>query len=102
MALNNIHVESQAMTAAVSKAGDVQTSIMDFEKQLTNMSEMVKAVWGGRAKVAFDQKHQEISSYLGVNAQDAGSISEGTNTAHTVTVAADDDAYQLINAISGH
>jgi len=102
MALDNIHVEQTAMTTAVSRSSDVQTSIMDYEKQLTGIADMVKAVWGGRAKLAFDQKHAEISSYLGINSQDAGSISEGTNTANNVSVAADDDAYTLINAINGH
>jgi|SRR5690349_1934843 uncharacterized protein YukE len=102
MALDNIHVEQTAMTTAVSRSSDVQTSIMDYEKQLTGIADMVKAVWGGRAKLAFDQKHAEISSYLGINSQDAGAISEGTNTANNVSVAADDDAYTLINAINGH
>jgi uncharacterized protein YukE len=102
MAFDNIHVEQTAMTTAVSRSADVQTSIMDYEKQMTGIADMVKSVWGGRAKLAFDQKHQEISAYLGVNAQDAGSISEGTSTAHNVSVQADDDAYTLINAINGH
>jgi hypothetical protein len=87
MALDNIHVEQTAMTTAVSRSSDVQTSIMDYEKQLTGIADMVKAV---------------ISSDLGINSQDAGSISEGTNTANNVSVAADDDAYTLINAINGH
>jgi uncharacterized protein YukE len=102
MALDNIHVEQTAMTTAVSRSSDAQSAIMDYERQLTGIAEMVKAVWGGRAKLAFDQKHAEISSYLGLNSQDAGSISEGTNTANNVSVAADDDAYALINAINGH
>lgn len=102
MALDNIHVEQTAMTTAVSRSSDVHTSIMDYEKQLTGIAEMVKSVWGGRAKQAFDVKHQEISSYLGVNSQDAASISDGTNQAMNVSVAADDDAYTLINAINGH
>lgn len=102
MALDNIHVEQTAMTTAVSRSSDVQTSIMDYEKQLSGIADMVKSVWGGRAKLAFDQKHAEISGHLGINSQDAGAISEGTNTAHNVSVTADDDAYTLINAINGH
>ena len=102
MALDNIHVEQSAMTTAVSRSSDVNTAIMDYERQLTNIAEMVKAVWGGKAKQAFDLKHQEIRSYLGINSEDAGSISEGTNTALNVSVTADDDAYALINAINGH
>ena len=102
MALDNIHVEQSAMTTAVSRSSDVQTAIMDYEKQLSGIAEMVKAVWGGRAKLAFDQKHAEITSYLGTNSQDAGHISQGTNTANNISVSADDDAYALINAINGH
>jgi uncharacterized protein YukE len=102
MALDNIHVEQSAMTTAVSRSSDVNTAIMDYEKQLTGIAEMVKAVWGGRAKLAFDQKHQEISQYLGINSQDAGNISQGTNQANNISVAADDDAYAVINAINGH
>lgn len=102
MPMENIHVEQTAMSTAVGRASDVHTSIMDYEKQLSGIAEMVKAVWGGRAKVAFDQKHQEIAQYLGLNSQDAASISDGTNTALNVSVAADDDAYTLINAIQGH
>jgi uncharacterized protein YukE len=102
MALDNIHVEQTAMTTAVSRSSDVQTAIMDYEKQLSNIAEMVKSVWGGRAKVAFDTKHQEIRQYLGINSQDAGNISQGTNTANNISVGADDDAYALINAINGH
>jgi uncharacterized protein YukE len=101
MALNNIHVEQTAMSMAAGKSADVQTSIMDYERQLSSIAEMVKAVWGGRAKVAFDAKHQEISSHIGVNAQDAGRISEGTNQALNISVAADDDSYAIINAING-
>lgn len=102
MALDNIHVEQTAMTTAVSRSSDVHTSIMDYERQLTGIADMVKAVWGGRAKVAFDQKHQEISGQLGINAQDASSISDGTSRALNISVQADDDAYALINAIQGH
>src|SRR5262245_45931513 len=102
MAFDNIHVEQTAMATAVTRSADVQTSIMDYEKQLTGIADMVKSVWGGRAKVAFDQKHAEISGYIGVNAQDAGAISQGTNQAQNISVAADDDAYALINAINGH
>jgi hypothetical protein len=102
MALDNIHVEQTAMTTAVSRSSDVQTAIMDYEKQLSGIAEMVKSVWGGKAKLAFDQKHQEISGYLGTNSQDAAGISQGTNTANNISVGADDDAYALINAINGH
>jgi hypothetical protein len=102
MAFDNIHVEQTAMATAVTRSADVQTSIMDYEKQLTGIADMVKAVWGGRAKLAFDQKHAEISGYIGINAQDAGAISQGTNQAQNISVSADDDAYALINAINGH
>jgi uncharacterized protein YukE len=102
MALDNIHVEQSAMTTAVSRSSDVHTAIMDYEKQLSGIADMVKAVWGGRAKVAFDQKHQEIRQYLGVNSNDAASISSGTNQALNISVGADDDAYSIINAINGH
>jgi uncharacterized protein YukE len=102
MAMDNIHVEQSAMTTAVSRSSDVHTAIMDYEKQMSGIADMVKSVWGGRAKLAFDQKHQEIRGYLGVNAQDASSISEGTNQALNISVGADDDAYSIINAINGH
>lgn len=100
MAFDNIHVEETAMAEAVNKSSTVQQSIMDFERRLSNISEMVKAVWGGKAKTAFDQKHAEITQYLGRNAQDALGISEGTNTAKNVSVQADDEAYRIINAIN--
>jgi uncharacterized protein YukE len=102
MAMENIHVEQTAMTTAVSRSSDVNTAIMDYERQLTGIADMVKSVWGGRAKTAFDAKHQEISAHLGINSQDAASISDGTNQALNISVAADDDAYTLINAINGH
>lgn len=101
MALNNIHVEQTSMGTAVGRSSDVQTAIMDYERQLSGIAEMVKSVWGGRAKQAFDIKHQEISSFLGINSQDAGGISEGTNQALNISVTADDDAYAIINAING-
>jgi hypothetical protein len=50
--------------------------------------------------VAFDQKHAEITQYLGRNAQDALGISEGTNVAKQVSVQADDDASRIIAAIN--
>jgi uncharacterized protein YukE len=102
MALDNIHVEHSAMTTAVSRSADVHTAIMDYEKQMSGIADMVKSVWGGRAKVAFDQKHQEIRGHLGVNAQDADQISQGTGQAHNISIGADDDAYSIINAINGH
>ncbi|MFL6118703.1 hypothetical protein [Actinophytocola sp.] len=102
MALDNIHVEQSMMSTAVSRSSDVHSAIMDYEKQLTGIADMVKSVWGGRAKVAFDQKHQEIRGYLGVNSQDADSISQGTSQALNISVGADDDAYSIINAINGH
>jgi uncharacterized protein YukE len=101
MALNNIHVEQTAMGTAVGRSADVQTAIMDYERQLSGIAEMVKSVWGGRAKQAFDIKHQEISAFLGINSRDAGGISEGTNQALNISVTADDDAYAIINAING-
>src|SRR5262245_22100639 len=101
MALDNIHVEHAGMTEATRKAGEVHTAILDYEKQMSGIADMVKSVWGGRAKLAFDQKHQEIRQYLGVNAQDASSISDGTGQAHNISVSADDDAYSIINAING-
>jgi uncharacterized protein YukE len=102
MAFNNIHVEQTAMTTAVSRSSDVNTQIMDFEKQLTGISEMVKAVWGGRAKQAFDIKHNEIRQYMGINAQDASGISDGTSQALNHSVGADDASYAVIAAIQGH
>ncbi|GAB3460378.1 hypothetical protein [Actinophytocola sediminis] len=101
MALNNIHVEQTAMSSAVGKSSDTQTAIMDYERQLSGIADMVKAVWGGRAKTAFDAKHQEIAASLGINSQDAGRISEGTNQALNISLTADDDAYAIINAING-
>ena len=101
MALDNIHVEQSAMTTAVSKSNDVHTQILEFEKQLSNISDLVKANWGGKAQTAFDNKHQEIRGYLGTNAFDAQDISEGTNNSLNASVAADDAAYSVINAING-
>src|SRR5262245_9538350 len=102
MGFDNIHVETGSMTTATSRASDVNTSIMDYEKQLSGIADMVKTVWGGKPKTAFDQKHQEIVGYLGTNAADALGISEGTNTANNVSVSADDAAYDVIAAIQGH
>jgi uncharacterized protein YukE len=100
VAEENIHVEEGMMDVATRKAADVQTSIMDFERRLSGIAEMVKNVWGGKAKQAFDQKHAEITQYLGNNAQDALGISEGTNVAKQVSVTADDDAARIISAIN--
>lgn len=100
MSLENIHVEESAMSTAVNRSSDVQASIMDFERRLSGIAEMVKNVWGGKAKLAFDQKHAEITQYLGRNAQDALGISEGTNVAKQVSVTADDDAARIIAAIN--
>jgi uncharacterized protein YukE len=101
MALDNIHVEQAAMTTAVSRSNDVHTQILEFEKQLSNISDLVKENWGGKAQQAFDTKHQEIRQTLGTNALDALDISEGTNNSLNTTVAADDAAYAVINAING-
>jgi len=102
MAFDNIHVEQTAMTTAVSRSSDVHTQIMDFEKQMSGIAEMVKSVWGGRAKQAFDVKHNEIRQYIGVNAQDASGISEGTSQALNHSVSGDDASYAVIAAIQGH
>jgi hypothetical protein len=102
MAFDNVHVEETAMVTAVSRSNDVNTSIMDFEKQLSGIAEMVKEVWGGKAKVAFDEKHAEIVGYLGTNAADALGISEGTNNSLNTTIAADDTSSAVIAAINGH
>lgn len=102
MALNNIHVDQAAMAQAVGKSAEAQSAIMDYERQLRGIAEMVKSVWGGRAKVAFDAKHQEISAHIGLNAQEAGLISQGTNQALNISATADNDAYAIINAINGH
>jgi hypothetical protein len=102
MAFDNIHVEQTAMTTAVSRSSDVNTQILDFEKQMSGIADMVKAVWGGRAKQAFDIKHNEIRGFIGVNAQDASGISEGTSQALNHSVGADDASYAVIAAIQGH
>jgi hypothetical protein len=101
MAFDKIHVEETAMVTAVNRSNDVNTSILDYEKQLTGIAEMVKEVWGGKAKAAFDVKHQEIVGYLGVNAADALGISEGTNMSLNTSLAADDDSAAVIAAING-
>jgi len=100
MALDNIHVEQSAMTTAVSRSNDVQTSIMEYEKQLSAISDLVKENWGGEAQKAFDRKHQEIRQYLGTNALDAQDISDGTNNSLNISVAGDDSARQIIDAIN--
>ena len=102
MAMDNIHVEQTAMSTAVGRATEVHSSILEYDKHLTGIADLVKEVWGGQAKVAFDQKHQEIRTYLGINAQDASSISDGTNQALNISVTADQDASAIINAIQGH
>lgn len=102
MAFNNIHVEQTAMTTAVSRSSDVNTQILDFERQMSGIAEMVKSVWGGRAKQAFDLKHNEIRGNIGVNAQDASGISDGTSQALNHSVGADDASYAVIAAIQGH
>lgn len=100
MALDKIHVEQTAMTTAVSRSNDVHTSILEFEKQLSGISDLVKENWGGEAQKAFDRKHQEIRGYLGTNALDAQDISDGTNNSLNISVAGDDTARQIIDAIN--
>ena len=102
MAFDNIHVEQTVMSTAVSRASDVNSQIMDFDNRLAGIAEMVKSVWGGRAKEAFDTKHTEIRQYMGVNAQDAGGISDGTRLALNHSVGGDDAAHAIIAAIQGH
>jgi uncharacterized protein YukE len=100
MAFDNIHMETPALATAANRAGDVNTSILDYEKQLSNIAEMVKNVWGGQAKVAFDAKHQEIVGNLGNNAADVLNISEGTRTSQQIGTSADLDAGRIIAAIN--
>ena len=92
MALENIHVEEVAMDTAVNKASDVRPAIMDFERRLSGIAEMVKNVWGGQAKQAFDHKHQEITGTLGATRRTPLGISEGTSVAEQYSVQADHDA----------
>jgi hypothetical protein len=101
MAMDNIHVQQADMSTAVNRSSDVQTAIMDYEKQLTRIADLVKENWGGRAKEAFDKKHMEIAGLIGINAQEAGLISDGTNQALNISVGGDDEAFAVINAIQG-
>jgi hypothetical protein len=100
MTAPNIHQETPALVEAGNRAGDVHTSIMDYEKQLSAIAEMVKNVWGGQAKIAFDEKHQEIVGNLGKNAADILNISEGTKAAQQIGTSADIDASAVIKAIA--
>jgi uncharacterized protein YukE len=100
MAFENIHQEAPAMTQGANEASNINEALMNYEKQLSNIAEMVKNVWGGQAKVAFDAKHQEIVGHLGTNAVDALGISEGTTQAAQYATTADLDSQQIINAIN--
>ncbi|HEX6359395.1 hypothetical protein [Actinophytocola sp.] len=100
MAFENIHQEAPAMTQATTESSNINEAILNYEKQLTGIAEMVKNVWGGQAKVAFDAKHQEIVGHLGTNAADALGISEGTRASAQYATGADLDSQQIINAIN--
>lgn len=101
MAFDNIHVEQGAMVTATNRASEVNTSILEYEKKLSGIAEMVKAAWGGRAKEEFDKQHNAIVKDLGLNAADAASISDGTRVANQVSIEGDDASAAVIAAIGG-
>lgn len=99
---DNIHGELGAMSQAVSKSADVQSSFEDYQNKLRNISEMVQGVWSGQAQRAFNTKYAEIDAQLKVHSADMGNISEGTNVSQNAYMQADDTSAAVLNALSGN
>lgn len=99
--MDNIHGELGAMSQAVSRSADVQTSFEDYQNKLRNISEMVQGVWHGQAKQAFNTKYLEIEAQLKAHSADMGAINEGTNTSQNAYIQGDETSAAILNALSG-
>jgi WXG100 family type VII secretion target len=100
--MDNIHGELGAMSQAVSRSADVQSTFEDYQNKLRNISEMVQGVWSGQAQRAFGTKYLEIDTQLRTHSTDMGTINEGTSTSQNAYIQADDTSAAVLNALSGN
>jgi WXG100 family type VII secretion target len=100
--MDNIHGELGAMTQAVSRSADVQSTFEDYQNKLRNISEMVQGMWHGQAQRAFNTKYMEIDAQLKAHSTDMGTISEGTSKSQNDYLHADESSAAVLNALSGN